>query len=108
MPDLQPSPIQLAILHLWLNMLSFLIALEIAMGQVLVRNLDDRVIESLKTKAELQGRSLEKSCVTFSPVPTLNAPEKSLRSINCERLCRCSENRCTRSHSAGRDDEFEE
>jgi plasmid stability protein len=29
------------------------------MGQVLVRNLDDRVIESLKTKAELKGRSLE-------------------------------------------------
>jgi len=29
------------------------------MGQVLVRNLDDRVIESLRTKAELNGRSLE-------------------------------------------------
>ena len=29
------------------------------MGQVLVRNLDDRVIESLKTKAELKGHSLE-------------------------------------------------
>jgi plasmid stability protein len=29
------------------------------MGQVLVRNLDDRVIESLKTKAELKGCSLE-------------------------------------------------
>ena len=29
------------------------------MGQVLVRNLDDRVIESLKTKAELKGPSLE-------------------------------------------------
>ena len=29
------------------------------MGQVLVRNLDDQVIESLKTKAELKGRSLE-------------------------------------------------
>jgi len=28
-------------------------------GQVLVRNLDDRVIERLKTKAELKGRSLE-------------------------------------------------
>ena len=32
---------------------------EVRMGQVLVRNLDDRVIESLKTKAELKGRSLE-------------------------------------------------
>jgi antitoxin FitA len=29
------------------------------MGQVLVRNLDDRVIESLRTKAELKGHSLE-------------------------------------------------
>ena len=29
------------------------------MGQVLVRNLDDRVIERLKTKAELKGCSLE-------------------------------------------------
>jgi len=29
------------------------------MGQVLVRNLDDPVIGSLKTKAELKGRSLE-------------------------------------------------
>jgi len=29
------------------------------MGQVLIRNLDDRVIESLKTKAELKGCSLE-------------------------------------------------
>jgi len=28
-------------------------------GQVLVRNLDDRVIERLKTKAELKGCSLE-------------------------------------------------
>jgi antitoxin FitA len=29
------------------------------MGQVLIRNLDDRVIDSLKTKAELKGCSLE-------------------------------------------------
>ena len=29
------------------------------MGRVLIRNLDDRVIESLKTKAELKGHSLE-------------------------------------------------
>src|SRR5271155_2981807 len=34
-------------------------SMEPQMGQVLVRNLDDRVIESLKTKAELKGRSLE-------------------------------------------------
>jgi plasmid stability protein len=29
------------------------------MGQVLVRNVDDRIIESLKLKAELKGHSLE-------------------------------------------------
>ena len=40
-------------------MLSILIAWGPWMGQVLVRNLDDRVIESLKTKAELKGHSLE-------------------------------------------------
>jgi plasmid stability protein len=42
-------------------MLSILIATlkERQMGQVLVRNLDERVIESLKIKAALKGRSLE-------------------------------------------------
>jgi antitoxin FitA len=29
------------------------------MGQVLIRNLDDSIIESLKLKAELKGHSLE-------------------------------------------------
>jgi plasmid stability protein len=29
------------------------------MGQVLIRNLDDDIIERLKTKAELKGHSLE-------------------------------------------------
>jgi plasmid stability protein len=29
------------------------------MGQVLIRNLDDHIIESLKLKAELKGHSLE-------------------------------------------------
>ncbi len=29
------------------------------MGQVLIRNLDDHIIESLKLKAELKGQSLE-------------------------------------------------
>lgn len=29
------------------------------MGQVLIRNLDDHVIESLRLKAEIKGRSLE-------------------------------------------------
>ena len=29
------------------------------MGQVLIRNIDDRIIESLKLKAEIKGHSLE-------------------------------------------------
>jgi plasmid stability protein len=29
------------------------------MGQVLIRNVDDKIIKSLKLKAELKGRSLE-------------------------------------------------
>jgi len=39
--------------------LSFLIARRCAVGQVLIRNVDDRIIESLKLKAELRGHSLE-------------------------------------------------
>lgn len=31
------------------------------MGQILVRNLDDQVIERLKQKAETQGQSLEQT-----------------------------------------------
>jgi antitoxin FitA len=40
-------------------MLLILIALEAAMGQVLIRNVDDDTIESFKTKARLKGHSLE-------------------------------------------------
>ena len=29
------------------------------MGQVIVRNLDDHIIDALKTKAEMRGHSLE-------------------------------------------------
>jgi plasmid stability protein len=39
--------------------LSFLIARRSGVGQLLVRNVDDRVIEAIKLKAELNGRSLE-------------------------------------------------
>ena len=40
-------------------MLSLLIARRDAMGQVLIRNVDDKTIESLKLKAEQKGHSLE-------------------------------------------------
>jgi plasmid stability protein len=33
--------------------------MEADMGQVLIRNLEDRIIETLKLKAELKGHSLE-------------------------------------------------
>jgi plasmid stability protein len=41
------------------------------MGQVLVRNLDDHVIEKYKTKAELKGHSLEQE---LREVLTKSAP----------------------------------
>jgi plasmid stability protein len=41
------------------------------MGQVLVRNLDDQVIEKYKTKAELKGHSLEQE---LRDLMTRNAP----------------------------------
>ncbi len=41
------------------------------MGQVLIRNLDDRVIDSLKLKAELSGKSLEQ---LLRELVTANAP----------------------------------
>jgi plasmid stability protein len=41
------------------------------MGQVLVRNLDDQVIEKYKTKAELNGHSLEQE---LRDALTENAP----------------------------------
>ena len=48
------------------------------MGQVLVRNLDDRVIESLRTKAELKGQSLEQELreVLIAAAPL--APEEKV------------------------------
>jgi plasmid stability protein len=50
------------------------------MGQVLVRNLDDRVIESLKTKAELKGHSLEQELreVLINAAPLTPADKVSL------------------------------
>jgi antitoxin FitA len=91
-------------------MLSYLIALETAMGQVLVRNLDDRVIESLKTKAELHGRSLEQE---LRDVLTNAAPLTPAEKIALFRKLRATtpplgdiDVRAAIRH--GRDDEFEE
>ncbi len=48
------------------------------MGQVLVHNLDDRVIESLKTKAELKGRSLEQELRDVLTNAALLTPEEKI------------------------------
>ena len=47
------------------------------MGQVLVRNLDDRVIDQLKAKAELKGHSLEQELrAILTAASPLSAEEK--------------------------------
>ena len=47
------------------------------MAQVLVRNLDDHVVDSLKTKAELKGRSLEQELrEILTKAATLSPEEK--------------------------------
>ena len=81
------------------------------MGQVLVRNLDDRVIESLKTKAELKGRSLEQELrdVLTNAAP-LTPGEKialfhKLRAMSPPLLGDVDVRAAIRR---GRDDEFEE
>ena len=80
------------------------------MGQVLVRNLDDRVIESLRTKAELKGHSLEQelrdlltNAAPLTPAEKialfrkLRAVSPPLGDINIRAAIR-----------RGRDDEFDE
>lgn len=58
------------------------------MGQVLIRNLDDRVIETLKLKAELKGHSLEQELREVITAAAPLAPEdkialfKQLRSLS--------------------------
>ena len=81
------------------------------MGQVLVRNLDDRVIESLKTKAELKGRSLEQELreVLTNAAP-LTSGEKialfqKLRAMTQPPLGNVDVRAAIRR---GRDDEFDE
>jgi len=47
------------------------------MGQVIVRNLDDKVIAALKAKAELHGHSLEQELrAILSGAAKLNAEER--------------------------------
>jgi plasmid stability protein len=48
------------------------------MGQVIVRNLDDRVIDRLKTKAELHKRSLEQELRTILTEAARLTPEEKV------------------------------
>jgi len=80
------------------------------MGQVLVRNLDDRVIERFKTKAELKGHSLEQE---LREVITAAAPLTPEEKVALSRKWRASmpplkdfDVRAAIRH--GRDDEFDE
>jgi plasmid stability protein len=80
------------------------------MGQVLVRNLDDDVIASLKTKAEIKGHSLEQE---LRDVITAAAPLTPDEKVALSRKWRASmpplkdfDVRAAIRH--GRDDEFGE
>jgi antitoxin FitA len=80
------------------------------MGQVLVRNLDDRVIDSLKTKADLRGRSLEQQLrdVLTNAAPLTAAEKialfKKLRAMTPLR----GDIDVRAAIRRGRDDEFDE
>jgi plasmid stability protein len=80
------------------------------MGQVLVRNLDDRVIDSFKTKAELKGRSLEQE---LRDVLTNAAPLTSEEKIALFKKVRAmmppiGDVDVRAAIRRGRDDEFDE
>jgi plasmid stability protein len=80
------------------------------MGQVLVRTLDDRVIESLNTKAELKGRSLEQE---LREVLTNAAPLTPVEKIALFKKLRAmtppvNDVDVRTAIQRGRDDEFDE
>jgi antitoxin FitA len=80
------------------------------MGQVLVRNLDDRVIESLRTKAELKGHSLEQE---LRDLLTNAAPLTPAEKIALFRKLRAvspllGDANVRAAIRRGRDDEFDE
>ena len=57
------------------------------MGQILIRNLDDDVIGSLKTKAELAGQSLEQS---LRDLLTRSAPLSAAEKVAASRRLRAA------------------
>ena len=79
------------------------------MGQVLVRNLDDQVIEQLKHKAEIKGHSLEQE---LRDVITAAAPLTADEKVALARRLRALSPplHCVDVRAAiryGRDDEFD-
>ena len=79
------------------------------MGQVLVRNLDDRVIESLKTKAELKGRSLEQELRDVLTNAALLTPEEKIAVFKKVRaMTPIGDIDVRAAIRRGRDDEFDE
>ncbi len=80
------------------------------MGRVLIRNLDDRVIESLKTKAELKGHSLEQElCDVLTNAAPLTAGEKVALFSNLRAKTPLPRDINVRAAvRRGRDDEFDE
>jgi antitoxin FitA len=80
------------------------------MGQVLVRNLDDRVIESLKTKAELKGRSLEQELrdVLTNAAPLTPSEKVALFNKLRATTAPLGEVDVRAAIRHGRDDEFDE
>ena len=80
------------------------------MGQVLVRNLDDQVIERLKHKAEIKGHSLEQELrdVITAAAP-LTADEKVALARRLRAMSPSLHHVDVRAAiRAGRDDEFDE
>jgi plasmid stability protein len=80
------------------------------MGQVLVRNLDDRVIEKLKLKAELKGHSLEQELrELITAAAPLSPDEKVALFKRLRSLSPPLDNFDVRAAIRyGRDDEFDE
>lgn len=80
------------------------------MAQVLIRNLDDGVVERLKTKAELKGHSLEQELrEIITAAAPLNAEEKVALSRKLRALSPPLKDFDVRAAIRyGRDDEFDQ
>jgi plasmid stability protein len=80
------------------------------MGQVLVRNLDDRLIDRLKAKAESKGQSLEQELREIITAAAPLSPQEKLDRIDRIRA-KCPPMPDFDIRAAiryGRDDEFDE